>query len=138
MRGESRDGGGAGGEVRVQMGDAALAGHQREDERLVDVANQFAARSVESGPAAGKFRRDVLHRAPEVGGLRRLRGQIGDGSAHERDGVLEVRIAARPEREDLQRLAGGFVREDFVDDERLAEARVAFHDVGDFGGRVHA
>src|SRR5207247_4657013 len=58
--------------------------------------------------------------------------QVRHGRTDAADEVLEVRVDRLPQGEDLDRHAGGLVREDLVHDERLRVPRVPLHDVADF------
>jgi hypothetical protein len=110
-----------------------------EEGGLVDFAGFTAAGFGETGPEGGLEFAAALQGFPELGSLEAFGRQVGHWGADAGEGVLEVGIVGRVEGEDFDGATGGFMGEDFVDDEGLGEAGIPLHDVGDLeGGRVHA
>ena len=130
-RSETGDLRGRGRKVRVQQADAALADEPGEPGGLINLAHFRPACCRQVRPEFGECFRSAFERVPELRSFQPFGGEIGDRSADARDGVLEMRVVRRIERNDLHAVSGGFVREDFIHDERLRKTRIALHDVGD-------
>ena len=127
---EPRDGSRVAGERSMQMGDSSLAHLPREHDRLIHVTDFQAARFPEPGPQGRQDLGGGLDRRPEVAGAHVFLGrQIVDRRSHARDRILEMGVAGRPQRKDIDLEARSLVSEDLAHDERFGVARIPFDHV---------
>ena len=135
-RGQPGHGGGLGAEVGMQVADAlALRLHGQQhgltDRHPVMVISQMGqAAELGQGLACLHQQLPVQFRVVE------LMADAMHRRPHARDGFLEVGLADRAQRKDVDLHAGLFQRQDLVDDEGFRKARIALEHVADGNGRT--